>query len=508
MQASEWTSLLACAGMLVLAFLVLLRGSRSPIALPLGLLCIDLFVWNFATLAFGVSGKPAWHWLDVTFSPFTPPLALHVVLAFVGRVRRLRWVLVCGYGLFGLLSLSSAAAFVLPAARRWIESSQWSMAFLAGWMPMLVLELTLLVRHLRQASSMDEQMRARLMIAAVLVGGVLGSTEMWNDVLVVPALGHLGTLASMAIMAIIVLRFRLFGHELSNSVGLYSLALSVLGIFGYLSLFRGLGTNTALLVLGTVSITAGLVAAARDVIFSMVVRRERMRQLASLGRFSAQMAHDVKNPLTALKGALQFLMEEHDRQHSLEQQREFLELMGEQVERIEGVMDKYQRLSRVEPELAEVKINEIVGSVLALSAFRQEGIEVRAELNQDLPSCRADSDLLYGALENLVRNAFEAMGSDGELVISTAATRLDGATAGVSITVEDTGEGMDARVAERVFDDFYTTKATGSGLGLAFVRRVADTHGGEVLLSSDQGKGTTVELRLPVDGPTKEGKEK
>jgi len=217
------------------------------------------------------------------------------------------------------------------------------------------------------------------------------------------------------------------------------------------------------------------------------------------------MAHDVKNPLTALKGALQFLTEEHDRQRPMEQQQEFLELMAEQVERIEGVMDKYQRLSRVEPELAEVEINEVVASVLALSAFRDQGIEVRTELDRDLPRCRADSDLLYGALENLVRNAFEAMESGGELEIRTAPTRQDGATAGVSITVRDTGEGMDARVAERVFDDFYTTKATGSGLGLAFVRRVADTHGGEVSLSSDQGKGTTVELRLPVGGPANEG---
>ena len=174
------------------------------------------------------------------------------------------------------------------------------------------------------------------------------------------------------------------------------------------------------------------------------------------------------------------------------------------MERIEGVMAKYQRLSRVEPELAEVKLNEIVRSVLALSAFRQEGIEVRTELGEDLPPCQADSDLIYGVLENLVRNAFEAMGDDGELLIRSASTRLDGASAGVSITVEDTGEGMDARVAERVFDDFYTTKATGSGLGLAFVRRVADTHGGDVWLSSDQGKGTIVELRLPVDGPSKE----
>ena len=114
-----------------------------------------------------------------------------------------------------------------------------------------------------------------------------------------------------------------------------------------------------------------------------------------------------------------------------------------------------------------------------------------------MPECDADADLVGGALENLVRNAVEAMPDGGTLRIVTRAERA-GEQTDLVLSVEDTGVGMDARRAERAFDDFFTTKPTGTGLGLAFVRRVALAHGGTASLTSDVGKGTRVELRLPA----------
>lgn len=92
----------------------------------------------------------------------------------------------------------------------------------------------------------------------------------------------------------------------------------------------------------------------------------------------------------------------------------------------------------------------------------------------------------------MVRNALEATHERGDVRVETE--RLDG---GVIVRVVDTGPGMDARQRQRAFDDFYTTKVTGSGLGLSFARRVMLAHGGDVTLKSDLGVGTTVELRLP-----------
>jgi len=497
MALSDWMSLVACAGMLSLAFLVMLRGARSPLSLPLCLLCLDMFIWNFATLARGVSGNAIWGVLDGTFSPFTPPLALHVALVFVGRLRRLKPILVLSYLAFGVLSLWTVA----NSLGLWKESTVWSYLFLGLWLPLVALELVLLVRHLRQAATLDEQMRTRLLSASVIVGALLGSTEFWDHLAAIPAMGHLGCMSSMALVAAAVLRFRLFGHETSFRVAVYALTLAALGVFGYLLVFRLVRANTAMLVLGSAAVTLALVVAARDVIVSLTTRRERSRQLMSLGRFSAQMAHDLKNPLTALKGGLQFLVEEQARGQSLAHQSEFLEMMVGQVGRIEGVMDRYQRMSRVEPERTPVQINDVIRGVLALSCFidRADRLEIRTSLADGLPTCQLDRDLVAGALENLMRNALEAM-KDGTLTVTSQADDEIGAVSGVVVVVEDTGEGMDARQAERAFDDYYTTKASGSGLGLAFVRRVVEVHGGDVRLSSVLDKGTTVRLRLPRAG--------
>jgi signal transduction histidine kinase len=234
----------------------------------------------------------------------------------------------------------------------------------------------------------------------------------------------------------------------------------------------------------------------RELASSLAVQRERVDRLAVLGRFSSQMAHDIKNPLGTLKGALQFLQEEHACGEPLDKHHEFLGVMLEQVDRMHRVVDDYQRIGRVEPMRRSVDVNDVVRSVVALEPFAAaEGVSLRAELADDLPRCDLDSDLVSAALENMIRNALEAMPKGGRLTVRTE--RANGsAEGGVVISVTDAGEGMDARQAERAFDDFYTTKPQGSGLGLAFVRRVAQAHGGDVSLTSRVGAGTIVRLRV------------
>jgi signal transduction histidine kinase len=142
----------------------------------------------------------------------------------------------------------------------------------------------------------------------------------------------------------------------------------------------------------------------------------------------------------------------------------------------------------------------MVKTVLALEPFAAtDAVTISSELAGDLPRCELDSDLVSNALENVIKNAFEAMPKGGNITVRTA--RADGSP-GVVVSVEDRGDGMDARKVERAFDQFWTTKATGSGLGLAFVRRVAEAHGGAVSLRSKVGVGTVVEIRLPAGSAT------
>ena len=124
---------------------------------------------------------------------------------------------------------------------------------------------------------------------------------------------------------------------------------------------------------------------------------------------SAQMGHDLKNPLAALKGAAQFLREERAQGRSIDDRTEFLDLMVQQIDRLKSVVDKYQRLGRVEPVRTPVQVNELVHTLVALQKFANaDEIAVKAELAADLPACSMDRDLVAGALENLLQNAFEA----------------------------------------------------------------------------------------------------
>ena len=100
-------------------------------------------------------------------------------------------------------------------------------------------------------------------------------------------------------------------------------------------------------------------------------------------------------------------------------------------------------------------------------------------------------DLFAGALQNLVRNAAEAEAERIEIGAARAGAAL-------RVWVKDDGAGMDARVRERAFDEFYTTKTTGTGLGLAFVGRVAEAHGGKARIESEVGRGTTIEIEVPI----------
>jgi signal transduction histidine kinase len=102
-----------------------------------------------------------------------------------------------------------------------------------------------------------------------------------------------------------------------------------------------------------------------------------------------------------------------------------------------------------------------------------------------------------GALENLVRNAFEAMPKGGTVTVRTGREGAETEDPRVFVEVQDTGDGMDARTRERAFDDFFTTKPRGTGHGLAFVRRVMDAHGGDFALTSKEGWGTVIRLFFP-----------
>jgi signal transduction histidine kinase len=493
-----WLDLVAAAGQLALFLLAVGRVARSPVAMPLALLSVALFASSFCQLAHEISGLPQWRYLGAAASPVSVALAMHMVLSFVGRRRSLSWLMYLHYAIFGTISANSLLAFFIPAEAAFVASRAWALMLLGLVTPAMGLAVTFLLIHLGRSVGTQEQGRTRLLLLAIAWAAAFAMADLLAELgFSAPRLATLGTLGSNLLVAFVVLRLKLFGRDLATTSAVSAVMIGALAVLAHLALFRLFETDVALWLVGTASVTLALLVVSRRILIARAVGRERMERLATLGRFSAQMAHDLKNPLAALKGAAQYMKEEHAQGRTLDDKGDFLDLIIDQIERLHTVVAHYQRLGRVEPVRQPLRLEDLVKGVLALQQFASMGpVTVRTELAPGLPDCRVDRDLLAGALENLVRNAFEAMPNGGTLTVRAGLEPQGGEA---FISVQDTGEGMDARTRERAFDDFYTTKATGSGMGLAFVRRVVEAHGGAVSLTSAEGEGTTVHLSLPLD---------
>lgn len=484
MDARGVLSFIASAAHLTFAYLIWRSRAKGRIAPVLAVLALDLCAWNFADLAYNVSGVEAWYWIDHGSSSLTPALALHVVLVFIGRTRVYRkWLLAVYVASMGL------AAFATTDA--------WSMALLALAAVVLLATTGLIISYRFRAPDRAERARADLVLVAFVVGTVVTSTDVWPPELGVPRLGHVGSLLALTALAVGTLRLELLGPDAQVLLPTSTLGAIALCIVACAAIVLTFNPSTGLALLGSTSVVAVGYAVLRGVTHAQAVNRERSRRQALLGRFAEQLAHDLKNPLAALKGALQFMATERDAGRSLDPRASSLDLMLDQVTRLERCIDHYQRMAAVVPVRSPANVNEVVRGVLSLHSFtKTTGITFRCVLSNEIPAGRFDQDLVATALENLLRNACEAMPDGGTVTIVTKRSKEHPDQA--VITVEDTGGGMDARELERAGDEFYTTKASGTGLGLHFVRRVAEAHGGALRLESQIGRGTCARLSVAL----------
>jgi len=489
-------TLLACLGHLAFAILAWLRRAQSRLALLLAALFLDVFTWNFAEFAQQLSGAGEWWRVDRAFSSVMPALCLHVVLMFVGKARSSRGLLITAYVGFGLIGLAS-----------WDYAVWWKLLLGASLLAMSYAGYCL-AAHLKRTRDAVERARTSLVLWAIVIGTSVGSTDIWFDKisLPVPPLSNVGTLAAVGLFAAASLRLDLLGGgAIPRSFLFYALGFAALSLVGYLSAMRWLDRGLAFWLFGTMTITMLVFASWRELGRVSALAAERTQRLTALGRFSEQLAHDLRNPLAALKGALQFLSVEREQGRSLDQQPQFLELMVEQTARLERTLLAYQRLARVEPETSLVSLNHMVSEVVGAQRFAvHPAVSVELELGESVPDCLLDRDLIATALENLLRNACEAMPQGGRIWVHTELAASGTESRLILLSIRDDGPGMDARQLERVGEEAFTTKAGGSGLGLNFATRVAQAHGGSFEIESSLGAGTTVRLTFPE--PTAERK--
>jgi signal transduction histidine kinase len=226
--------------------------------------------------------------------------------------------------------------------------------------------------------------------------------------------------------------------------------------------------------------------------------RERDR-LAALGEMAAGLAHEIRNPLGAIKGAAQCL----DPKTVPAEEREFIEVIIEEVNRLNGVVSAFLDYSRpLKQHFGPTEVNEVVTRTIRLIQNDvPANITVKEELADSLARVDADAEQLKQVLINLVQNAIQAIGtSRGDIVVRTLKPERFGdfrAPDAVEIQVSDTGPGIPSDQQLNIFVPFFTTKEKGTGLGLAICQRIVKNHGGNIGVQSRVGEGTTFSIRLP-----------
>jgi signal transduction histidine kinase len=221
----------------------------------------------------------------------------------------------------------------------------------------------------------------------------------------------------------------------------------------------------------------------------------RADRLSGLGELSAGLAHEIRNPLGSLEGAVQIL-----RRPALTEptRQEFAEMAEREVVRLKGLLTNFLEFARPQPPrrtfMEPQLLLESVGK-LASETARMTGVHIRIEAGQ-VPAVFVDAEQIKQVLLNLVLNAVQAMPSGGEIVLRSHQTN-----GSVLLEIVDQGVGIPEENLERIFDPFFTTRAGGTGLGLSIAYQIINRHGGHLSVRNNSDRGATFTIVLPLSQP-------
>ncbi|HEV2392057.1 MAG TPA: ATP-binding protein [Verrucomicrobiae bacterium] len=250
---------------------------------------------------------------------------------------------------------------------------------------------------------------------------------------------------------------------------------------------------------GTVAVLVyrGMLAPLRAQLTQSKALIERQEKLASLGALGAGVAHEIRNPLTAIKFRLFSLRKSLPQEFA---QNEDARVISEELNRLDRIVKDFLQFARPsEPELVRVPAERILDEVYSLMKPELEpaAIELKRDIRQPV-WIQADIQQLKQVLINLVQNSADSIGRHGSITLRlTQANGDDGSRPTAILAVADTGRGIPPAVQKRLFDPFFTTKEGGTGLGLAIAARIVEKHGGLLRYQTELNRGTLFEIVLP-----------
>ena len=258
-----------------------------------------------------------------------------------------------------------------------------------------------------------------------------------------------------------------------------------------------------MVVTGVVAVYRGVIGPLRVELGESRAHAARQEKLASLGTLAAGVAHEIRNPLTAINVRLHSL-KKHLVPNSSEQEDALV--IGHEIQRLERIVQEFLQFARpAEPKLHTVSADSLLARMQLLFGPKFEKTSIRLNL-ESVPDIwvQADPHQMEQVLINLIQNAAESMEHGGTITlrVRNGTSRLNGrACPVVMLEVSDTGTGIPSEARKRIFDPFFTTKEEGTGLGLAIAARIIEKHGGSIECRSEVNRGTTFVILLPHTKP-------
>jgi signal transduction histidine kinase len=218
----------------------------------------------------------------------------------------------------------------------------------------------------------------------------------------------------------------------------------------------------------------------------------RSGRFAAIGEAAAYVSHEIKNPLMVIGGLARQVERKVEEDTTL---KEKLQIIQNETQRLENFLGDLRDFTRpVVPAKQEIDINAVIHDVDNLMAeeAKNQGVTLVEHLEPELPPLQADPNQMKQVILNLVKNAFEALDSGGQVIFASGAQDNQ-----VWFSVQDTGGGMSPEVLENIFNPFFTTKEKGTGLGLAVIHKIVTDHHGTITVESSPDQGTTIRVKLP-----------
>jgi signal transduction histidine kinase len=297
--------------------------------------------------------------------------------------------------------------------------------------------------------------------------------------------GVLLALTDTATMAALGVRFEMNGRDVGWLVSLFFGSSSA--VLGYLIGFVIEGRRRD-------RRAAEIIRAQREAMAATRARLAQSEKLAALGQLAAAVAHEVRNPLGVIRSAAQGLAEAMPREDA--EARRAYSFITAEIDRLSNVVNSLLAFARpLAVEARPVRVQELFDRALLLAQdeLAGKGLRVRREEAAGLPAVRADGDLICQVLLGLLSNAAEAAPAGSEVAL--AAEARDGL---IELAVADAGPGVPPELRGRVFEPFFTTRARGTGLGLAVARQIVEAHGGRIAVDEGAGGGARFTVCLPA----------